>query len=169
MFAHTLSTRPRALTAIAGAIMLLALGTALAPAAPPIRARAQAPLSVTGVESQLLAVASAVEGANLSTSRKTQLLGQLTTLSSRLQSAEGTQRRLDTQNQGLDLLLVAQVNTTAAINRIGSDLQINLDHLDASVNAAVDADISATVGGITTTVHAKQVTINLALKSRGEG
>ncbi len=168
MFAHTLSTRPRALAAIAIAVMLLALGTTLAPAAPPTRARAQAPLSVTGIESQLLAVASAVEGANLSTSRKTQLLGQLTTLSSRLQTAEGTQRRLDTQNQGLDLLLVAQVNTTAAINRIGSDLQINLDHLDASVNAAVDADISATVGGITTTVHASADQIKADLNAQAD-
>jgi len=175
---HPSATRPRALATLATlAITTLVLCAAVMPPAPALsaasvapaaRTQAATPLSVTDVESQLLAVSSAVAGANLSAARKTQLLSQLATLASQLGTAESVQRRLDTQNQGLDLLLVAQVNTTAAIDRIGADLQINLDHLDASVDATVSANISATVGGITTTVHASADQISADLNARAD-
>jgi len=172
------ATRPRALATLAAlAITTFVLCAAIMPPAPALSAasvapaaqtRAATPLSVTDVESQLLAVSSAVAGANLPAARETQLLNQLAMLSMRLGTAEGVQRRLDTLNQGLDLLLVAQVNTTAAIDRIGADLQINLDHLDASVDATVSANISATVGGITTTVHASADQISADLTAQAD-
>ncbi len=173
---HPSATRPRALATLATlTIAMLVLCAAVTPPAPAFSAAsassiapAATGLSVTDVESQLLAVSSAVAGANLSTDRKTRLLGQLTTLASRLGTAESVQRRLDMLNGGLDLLLVAQVNTTAAIDRIGADLQINLDQLDASVDATVSANISATVGGITTTVHASADQISADLNARAD-
>ncbi len=178
MHARTLTRRPRASATLA--ITMLVLCAAVMPPAPALsaasapsvvsaaRAGAATGLSVTDVESQLLAVSSAVAGANLSAARKTRLLSQLATLASQLGTAESVQRRLDTQNQGLDLLLVAQVNTTASIDRIGADLQINLDHLDASVDATVSANISATVGGVTTTVHASADQISADLNARAD-
>ena len=110
--------------------LLLALsGLLLAVAGPhaSTRATAAAGLTVPGVERELLSTVSDVAGSSLSTPQRTALLKSLGGLNAQLQRAESLGRQRDTQAAGLDALLLAKVDTQASIDKIASDLQINLD------------------------------------------
>jgi len=137
-------------------------------------------LTAQGVERQLLSVLSQVETLPVSATSATSgtapapsvnttaLLKQLAGLSAQLQGAEGVSRQIDNQNAALGLLLQARVDVGASIDKISADLQINLDQLEANVNATVNANVDASVGGITLTVKASADQIKADLGAQAD-
>jgi len=137
-------------------------------------------LTVQGVERQLLSVLSQVETLPMSATSATSgtapapsvnttaLLNQLAGLSAQLQGAEGLSRQIDNQNAALGLLLQSRVDVGASIDKISADLQLNLDQLEANVNATVNANVDASVGGITLTVKASADQIKADLGAQAD-
>lgn len=151
---------PIALVAVAICLVIGGVGPHLS------TVRAQSTLTVPGVERDLMTTVAGVADASLPASTQAGLLAQLGRLSASLQRAESLSRQRDAQTTTLDGLLQTKVDTTATIDKIASDLQINLDQLEANVNANVNADVTATVGSVTVTVTATAQQIQADLSAQ---
>lgn len=156
MTRHTHWVTRASLSALVVLIVLVATGVGvLAPPHSATQARAAVSgLTTATVEGQLLDAVSSVQSASLSASRRTAVLDRLGRIGAQLQMAEAIGGQIDRQNAGLNVYLQAQVDAGASIDKISSDLQINLDQLQANIDANANGNITATVGGITVTVKA---------------
>jgi len=119
--------------------------------------------SVAGLETTIAGLLSRLQTSSLSPSARDSVTGQLQNLNARLAPALDLQDKIDSLRGQENALLQARLDGQAAIDKINARIQVSLDKLRVDVEATVNADVTASVRGISITVSGGADTIQAQL------
>jgi len=119
--------------------------------------------TVAGLETRILTLTGRVLRSSLSATQKSTLLAQLSTIDTRLQGALASEDRVNGLRDDENALIQAQVDGQAGIDKLATQIQVNLSDLRANVESTVSSDIVASVGSISITVNGSTDTISATL------
>lgn len=122
--------------------------------------------SVASLSQKVITLLSRVEASSLSASRKATLVNQLENVASGLVPALAQQDQIATLRGDANTLLQSEADAQAAISGLSAQIQLNLNKLRVDVQAAVSANVVASVQSLSVTVSGGADTIQANLGAK---